>query len=161
MRVRAESKYYVYDIVHNGVVYIPSDGERTGWWKLLWVNAGGNEAKCDTRDQVWCCQWSTGYKRYPGDYRLWTAYHRGKIRLLRRRIRWFVWKTWWSKDTNGSLGEERVGLHAHWALQLLSLSLYALVCVCGLLAYRQNSSNWNIWSLRFILWTRTWNTGVK
>ena len=28
VRVRAESKYYLYDSVHNGVVYMPSDGEQ-------------------------------------------------------------------------------------------------------------------------------------
>jgi hypothetical protein len=29
MRERAESKYCLYDIVNNGVVHMPSDGERT------------------------------------------------------------------------------------------------------------------------------------
>ena len=28
VRVRAESNYYLYDRVHNGVVYMPSDGEQ-------------------------------------------------------------------------------------------------------------------------------------
>ena len=28
VHVRAESKYYLYDSVHNGVVYMPSDGEQ-------------------------------------------------------------------------------------------------------------------------------------
>ena len=44
-RVRAESKYYLYDSVHNGVVYMPSDGEQ--------LNDGNYIIKCGVSVVEW------------------------------------------------------------------------------------------------------------
>ena len=49
MRVRSESKYYLYDIVSN-------------------VELAYTEF-----------QWSNGYEGYPGEYRVFTAYQRGEV----------------------------------------------------------------------------------
>ena len=45
MRVRAESKYYLYDSVHNGVVYMPSAGEQ--------LNDGNYIIKCGVSMVEW------------------------------------------------------------------------------------------------------------